>query len=161
LAAAVRLARQRQQQAKELTGKIRCLVLSLRQAVVVVAVVIQDSSPAKMAVRAADRVVRVDKQLAVEQETRRRRVRLKERTEERPRLERQITDQAVQAVQQVQALIRPEFRVVTAGRLRQTQLAARQFITQAAAAAVHTTAALKAWAAVRLRLPKKAGQLTA
>ena len=157
----MRLERPQQQQAKELTGKILCLVALPRQAVVVVVVVIQDSSLAKMAVRAAARVVRVDKQLAVEQETRRQQARLKERTEERHPLERLITDQAVQVVQQVQALIRPVFRVVTAGRLRQTQLAARQFITQAVVAAVHTTAALKAWAAVRLRLPKKAGQLTA
>jgi hypothetical protein len=157
----VRPERQRQQQAKELTGKILCLVALPRQAVVVVAVVMQDSSPAKMAVRAAARVVQVDKQLAVEQEILPQPVRLKEQTEERPRLERLITDQAVQAVQQVQALIRPELQVVTAGRLRQTQLAARQFITQGVAAAVHTMAALKVWAAVRLRLPKKAGQLTA
>ena len=94
--------RQRQQQAKELTGKILCLVALPRQAVVVVAVVMQDSSPAKMAVRAADRVVRVDKQLAAEQEIRHQPVRLKEQTEERPRLERLITDQAVQVAQQVQ-----------------------------------------------------------
>jgi hypothetical protein len=97
----VRLVRQRQQQAKELTDKIRFLAALPRQAVVVVAVVIQDSFPAKMAVRAAVQVVQVDKQLAVEQEILRRRVRLKEQTEERPRLERQITDQAVQVVQQV------------------------------------------------------------
>jgi hypothetical protein len=157
----VRLVRQRQQQAKELTDKIRFLAALPRQAVVVVAVVMQDSSPAKMAVRAAARVVQVDKQLAVEQEILPQPVRLKEQTEELHRLERLITDQAVQVVQQVQALIRPVFRVVTAVRLRQIQLAARQFITQAVVAAVHTTAALKAWAAVRLRLPKKAGQLTA
>jgi hypothetical protein len=101
LAAAVRLVRQRQQQAKELTGKILCSVVLPRQAVVVVAVVIQDSFLAKMAVRVVARVVRVDKQLSVEQEILRRRVRLKERTEELHRLERRTTDQAVQVVQQV------------------------------------------------------------